>query len=325
MMAMDIVKARVFVSCGQRDKEEKRIAALMEEKLVSLGFEPYVAIHKQSTGSLMKNILKALKDCEYYLFIDFKREQIIPEANKDKSMPTNYRGSLFSNQELAIAAYLEKPIMAFQERGVKIRDGMLGAIQANVIPFDNRKNLVNRVLEKAKTNWTSNWRNEIIFHDRTRNKISPEQVSQYGQTMLPARFFHISVKNLHKDRSARNCVTYLESYKVFSNETSEPQDEVIPQPVELKWNGMRTQSVLIPPNMIRKIDAVFFYENNPHVVHVGVNPFLVDSSSHFKQLEGVKTFHLNFVVYSDNFFPIRSSYVLKVGQTINQTRFYRKE
>src|SRR6266496_784782 len=110
MMTRDVVKARVFMSCGQRDKEEKRIAALMEEKLVSLGFEPYVAIHKQSTGSLMKNILKALKDCEYYLFIDFKREQIIPEANKDKSMPTNYRGSLFSNQELAIAAYLEKPI-----------------------------------------------------------------------------------------------------------------------------------------------------------------------------------------------------------------------
>ena len=106
-----------------------------------------------------------MEECEYYLFIDFKREQIIEGSRedlvryvKDKSKTINHRGSLFSNQELAIATYLTKPIIAFQENGVKDREGILGAIQANVKHFDNRKNLVNRVIQKVHEDWTTNWR-----------------------------------------------------------------------------------------------------------------------------------------------------------------------
>jgi hypothetical protein len=82
--------------------------------------------------------------------------------------------------------------------------------------------------------------------------------------------------------------------------------------------------VLIPPKTNRKFYAIFFYESNPHVVHIGINPFLVDLSSHFKQLEGINIFELNYVVYSDNFSTIRCTYILEVGQNIGQTKFYRK-
>jgi hypothetical protein len=325
------IKARIFISCGQKDAEEKAIAREIERGLINLGFEPYVAIHKQSTGSVIKNILNSLRDAEYYLFIDFKREQIISLSskgskryNEDKSRPIYCRGSLFSNQELAIATYLGKPIIAFQESGVKTRDGILDAIQANIITSDNRDNLVNHVLEKVHTDWISNWRNEIIFQDTAMKQISAEHITEYGPSKLPARFFHGSMKNLHKDISARNCVAYLESYKVCSKRTLEADTEVISEPVELKWKGMKTQGVLIPPKTNRKFDAIFFYENNPHIVHIGINPFLVDLSSHFKQLEGTNTFELNYVVYSENFATIRCTYILEVGQNLNQTRFYRK-
>ena len=266
-----------------------------------------------------------MEECEYYLFIDFKREQIIEGSRedlvryvKDKSKTINHRGSLFSNQELAIATYLTKPIIAFQENGVKDREGILGAIQANVKHFDNRKNLVNRVIQKVHEDWTTNWRNEITFQDTWKKIIPPEHVL-YGQNQAPAWFFHINVRNLHKDLSARNCVAYLEGYKDISNKTTEN----IPEPVELKWKGMIAQSMLIPPKMSRKIDAVFFFENNPHLAHIGINPSLSDLSTHYIRLEGVKTFHLHLVVYSDNFSAIRSSYVLKIGNRLSETSFYR--
>jgi hypothetical protein len=62
----------------------------------------------------------------------------------------------------------------------------------------------------------------------------------------------------------------------------------------------------------------------PDAIHIGVNPYLVDLSSYSETLEGVNTFELNFVVYSDNFSAIRSAYILEVGQALKNTGFYRK-
>jgi hypothetical protein len=69
-------------------------------------------------------------------------------------------------------------------------------------------------------------------------------------------------------------VVYLESCKVCSNQTLKAKTEVISEPVELKWKGMKTQGALIPPKMNRKFDAVFFYENNPSLIHIGVMLYL---------------------------------------------------
>jgi hypothetical protein len=44
-----MVRARVFISCGQtRDTDEVEIAHRIEELLYQEGFEPYVAIEEQS-------------------------------------------------------------------------------------------------------------------------------------------------------------------------------------------------------------------------------------------------------------------------------------
>jgi len=200
---------------------------------------------------------------------------------------------------------------------------MLGAIQGNVIEFDNRSDLVDRVLEKVKNDWVNDWRNEIVFFDDARASISPKMILRYGPSSLPARFYHITVKNLHKYESARSCVAYLDSYEIISGKSRLTQ-KVNPEPVELKWEGMKTRSVLVPPRMVRRIDAVYVYEANPKLVHVGINHFLVDSSNLLKQLDKANEFHLTFVVYSDNFSPIKTTYVLKMGQAIDQIIFYKK-
>jgi hypothetical protein len=98
-------KSRIFVSCGQRDEKEKLIAYQLERELIELGYEPYVAIHEQSTRSIIQNILPYLRDSEYFLFVDFRRERIMAGSEE-------YRGSHFTNQQLAIAIYLEKGIIA---------------------------------------------------------------------------------------------------------------------------------------------------------------------------------------------------------------------
>jgi hypothetical protein len=53
---------------------------------------------------LTENIFRHLKASEYYVFIDFCRE-VIDNAS--------YRGSLFVNQELAIATFLQIPGIGF--------------------------------------------------------------------------------------------------------------------------------------------------------------------------------------------------------------------
>ena len=320
-------RARVFVSCGQGNDEERNISSEIEFKLAELGYDPYVAINRRSTLSVLQNILDMLERCEYYLFVDFKREQLIVDSlifTKDKEKRIVHRGSLFSNQELAVAIYLKKPLIAFQEDGVKDRDGMLSAIQGNVITFGNRKGLVNNIIDKVKAEWINNWRNEIIFNDQKGELIPPESVLYRGYN---ARFFHISVRNLHRNASARNCIVYLESYKILDRTISEETNSrlLFHEPVELKWKGMMTQSVLIPPNTNREFDALFLYDNLPCLPHIGVNSFLVDLTDYSFKLRGVGSYELNFIVYSDNFPAIRSTYVLEVGQELSKTRFYRKQ
>jgi hypothetical protein len=201
---------------------------------------------------------------------------------------------------------------------------MLSAIQANVIKFEDRWSLVNNIIEKVNVEWINNWRNEIIFNDQEGKHIPPESVLYRGYN---ARFFHVSVRNLHRNQSARNCVAYLDSYKILDGTISEETNSrpLVHEPVELKWKGMTTQSVLIPPNTNRKFDALFLYENLPHLPHVGVNSFLVDLSDYSFKLRGVGTYELEYIVYSDNFPAIRSTYVLEVDQELSKTRFYRKQ
>ena len=97
---MNDLRARVFISCGQsKDTDEPKIAEKISKRLTALGFDPYVAVAQQSLRGLKENIFEQLSRSEYFLFVDFKRERL--EGTSD------HRGSLFSNQELALASFLE--------------------------------------------------------------------------------------------------------------------------------------------------------------------------------------------------------------------------
>ncbi|MCK5322126.1 MAG: hypothetical protein KAJ47_02585, partial [Candidatus Aenigmarchaeota archaeon] len=95
--------ARIFISCGQQ-QNEREIGLKIYDKFKGK-YRLYFAenIH---TPEGIENIFKALMKSEYFIGINFKRDS------------SNF-GSLFVQQELAIASFLKLRLRFFQEEGIK--------------------------------------------------------------------------------------------------------------------------------------------------------------------------------------------------------------
>jgi hypothetical protein len=307
------MKAQIFLSCGQNpDYDEPRFVQLIKDKIISLGFdEPYVAVHIQSPRSIRENVFKQMQESDYFLLIDFKRE----ELGKDKDGQLIHRGSLFTNQELALASFLEMEMMLFQEAGVRQRDGMLDAIQGNATPFSDRNKLPDLIAEEIRRRvWTTETRNTLAL------SVYPNSASRLDQTKSDGRFsrpFHIKVDNLHHRKDARNCFAYLDEVVDLNSNRSISKNEKW-ETVEFKWAGTRLASVRIAPKpSYRNFDAVWLFVNQQQQIGMGffdsVVPALTDYFPH--QLRPGR-YRLTFVVVSDNFSPVRKNFIFEFGQTL---------
>ena len=123
---------RVFISCGQSTCEEREIASQVRDWFRNEGFDPYVAIQTQSIQDVNSGIIGELKAADYYVFIDFRREQLVV---KDREV---WRGSLFTNQELAIAYLLGfEKVLFLQQEGIEC-EGLLKSTASNAKRFTNQ-------------------------------------------------------------------------------------------------------------------------------------------------------------------------------------------
>jgi hypothetical protein len=123
-------KARVFISCGQLTATEKALGKVCYNHFKGRKFSPYFAGEVQSFEALTDSIFNRLKNSEYAIFIDCKREKI---------GRNQYRGSVFVNQELGIAAFWPIPVencRIFHEIGLK-REGVANYLLAKPITFNN--------------------------------------------------------------------------------------------------------------------------------------------------------------------------------------------
>jgi len=59
-----------------------------------MGFEPYVALEQQKLQGVKESIFRRLKNSEYFLFLDFKREGLI-DPHEPNLESGEARGSLF--------------------------------------------------------------------------------------------------------------------------------------------------------------------------------------------------------------------------------------
>jgi hypothetical protein len=307
------IRAKVFVSCGQsRKTEEFEIAQEIEAKLVELGFEPYVATAKQTLSGVKESIFPELENSEYFLFIDFKREHLANEKF--------CRGSLFSHQELAIASYLGKQVIAFQEDGVKQRDGLMGFLQSNAIQFTDRQELPDAIADEIKKHqWNPRWKDQLLLVREVGQHVDVTTGRPNFQTKImeqvPTRFFHITVKNLNPRKMATNCYAYLEKAEQV---TETGKESIRLKTIELKWEGYTLPNAVIAANHERSFDAFLVFKDTPSKAHFNV---FCDSALVIPRLLSGKDFLLTYGVISENFAHASQTFQLHLSDNVDDIRF----
>ncbi len=288
--------ARVFISCGQADEDERRIAREMGTMLKRLDFDPYIAVEEQTLRGLKENIFRQLEQSEYMVFIDFRRERLGFWGKK-------HRGSLFSNQELAIAAYRNIEVIVLREKGVKL-DGISRFTQENAIEFSDRKRIsgiVEKELEQKK--WDPTWRNELSLTDEAPTLVDAVRTDRDVHNNVhrySTRFCHVFVTNRHRDKPANNCYVYLEQLTDCRSGTTRR-----PQTIEFKWAGYQLPNCLIAPCTSRPFDAFYRAKAaiaNPSTPSLRFNTF-ADSTEFVPQVDGPGEYKFTFRVISENFRP----------------------
>lgn len=305
-------RARVFISCGQtKESDELETAHKIRERLKELGFDPYIAVEEQTLRGLKENIFPQLRDSEYFVFVDFKREQLIPRVAQ-ANQPNFHRGSLFSHQELALASFLDLELLAFQEKGVKQDDGILRFLQANAIPFTDRNLLPNVIADAVrKRNWDPHFRAELVL------KRDPGQYGDY-RVQIDAgvelrRFYYVEVHNLHHRKTATNCYVYLEK----AIKLERPPVEIPFNTVELKWSGYVLPNAHILPKSARPVDAFAILHRLP--TQVALVSFSDSVAFGRPPIQSAGEYELHYSVVSDNFPIARASFVLSLSDSLDRT------
>src|SRR3990172_3073625 len=181
-------KARVFISCGQQSDREVAIGKAVETHLSNKRrFKTYFAGRVHSSDALTTNIFHALKNSEYFVFVDFRRDSI----GEDQ-----YRGSLFVNQEVAIATFLGLTGVGFCERSVK-RAGILQYHIYNEHYFDDGTEIISK-LEEVTATWAPGSVNELEVV-LSKSPTKDVKLSNHPQQPL-TDWYHLEVRNNSKSR-----------------------------------------------------------------------------------------------------------------------------
>ncbi len=138
----------VFISCGQSSDAEislgQRIAALVSERT---GLAAYFAQNQQSLEGVTREVFNRIHNASGFIAVMHRRDQL-------SAQPDTFRGSVWVEQEIAIAAFitqslgLKLPSRAYVQRGIR-REGVRGYILLNPVEFDNEDD----VLRDLETFW----------------------------------------------------------------------------------------------------------------------------------------------------------------------------
>jgi hypothetical protein len=251
------MSGNIFISCGQADAEEGQIASEVSALLVKQGFpEPYVAIQAQTIQDVNFSIINSLKKSDYYIFIDFARERI---GSRGWFKPL-FRGSLFTNQELAIAYVLEfKEVLYLQQEGVNL-EGLGKYLLSNAVKFKN-KNEVPRIIEQEVKNkgWLPTYSRHLTLGNPTYGQ--PCQYTDSTGT-YQQYIWLLEVENLRHDTAAFDTLARVNEITLpGGNKISCPDREF------LKWAGKReAYSATILPRSNARLDL--FALDNANTSHL---------------------------------------------------------
>lgn len=236
---------KVFISCGQADPTEKlfvnKLAQWLKEEKY---FNPYAAIDVQTLEDINSSIIRELESSDYFLFIDLKREEITEEKTTIKE----YRGSLFSHQELAIAYYLGfERVIFLKHKDVKL-EGFFKYIHSNPKEFSNYPeifSIIEKELEDKK--WSPNFSRHLDVRLCPKPSIIFNYEDDSGSR--DQYIWHAEIINNNNFKPARNTIAMLWRIEKDSSEF-ELHDKS-----PLKWaEQLQEYSAFIPPEDSLKFD-----------------------------------------------------------------------
>lgn len=239
---------RIFISCGQANANEIAVAAGISKWLRSEGFDPYVAIETQSILDLNSGIIGELKKADFYLFVNFRRDNIVSGNS------TFFRGSMFTNQELGIAYAMGfEKCLFINQNGVK-REGIFQYMVSNTPEFDQLGEVLQIVQTAMVTaNWQPSYSRNLIYQ----NLHWGGPVSYTERTVTRnVRVLHIHILNNRPDQGASNAVARLKSL------TDNGVTSIAPDRSHLKCSGAPGYSNIIWPNDYVAFDLLSIDLNN---------------------------------------------------------------
>ena len=99
-------KPHIFVSCGQRTEEEKRLGEAICKAIRDHGvFDCFFAEAQHSLNGLHENILDALAKSDGFITVIHRRGNVSYGLVKHEPLD---RASVWIEQEIAIAAYIQR-------------------------------------------------------------------------------------------------------------------------------------------------------------------------------------------------------------------------
>ncbi len=226
---------KIFISCGQANLDEVKVANDVSNWLTGEGFHPYVAIETQTILDVNGGIISELKNSDYYLFINFRRNKII-----DDNGLSFFRGSIFTNQEMGIAYAMGFEKMLFINQKEVRREGIFGYLVSNTPEFENYDEVL-PVIQKAIV--IDQWKNTYSRNLEIQNLHWGSSVSYKDHTgRRNVKVLHIDVFNNRPDTGATNTVCRLRSIS-----RNKIKDES-PDKSNLKCSGSQEYSKIILPN-----------------------------------------------------------------------------
>jgi hypothetical protein len=285
--------ARVFVSCGQdKASDEVRIVAAIATELKQIGFEPWIAVENQTLSGIQEFVFNALKNSEYFIFVDFNRH------------------SLFSHQELAIASFLGLELLAFRESETRL-EGLLAFLGANAKTFNDRTSLPGLVADTVRHlvetgQWSVDWRSELVLE---RDPAKPFDDADWKNGDR-GRYFQITVKNRHRSNVARDCSAYLEKATRL-----DPRESIPLNTFELKWDGFMAPYANVLPLQSRRFDGGCVAHSRPGQL-LFLSPFAdADKAPHMT----MGRYELTYVVLSSNFPAAHGTFILNLDSRLEGT------
>jgi len=276
-----VLKAKVFISCGQTTQEEKTIGTKLVSYFTKRGFDAYFAEEVHNSLALTQSIYSNIRTSEYFVCVNFDR--------KDSKY-----GSLFVQQELAIASFLELPLVAFHQPKIKL-GGVAQYLHVNSIEFNSFKDIILN-LDQFTKKWDPESKNQFRLSFGNEHLGLTTQY-QEGNMVLTgsSNWYHIIVENLSHIFTAKNCYSFIES--IFDLDNGREVFGQNEYKNELMWAGTGRINLNVPYLAKKDIDAIYTIQGSKKWVFQEANTSTVYS---YPQLSDGK-YRIVYLVHSENF------------------------